>query len=231
MTSLSSKLLLFFTLTIVIVGSAQNGTELLWQPSTQINIKTASRWSYNFGSEYRNTITQSVSNAPLEFTSKHLQFSHNTSYEVGFYAKVSAGIMYRFRDIFEDDKANELRFTQLYNYAKFYNALRLGHRIRADQRLFRDETIFRFRYRFALDVPLNGLELDLHEFYTLASIEALSSFGEEIAPEIDQRFNLGLGYQLFKDTKLQVELEYRFEDYFNATQHRLFVNTSLSYSL
>ena len=220
-------LAIFFYLT----SFAQNGTEFLWQPSVQVNFKTDSRWAFNFGTEYRNTVSEALGDSSADLESQHFQLSHNTSYEVGFYAKLGLGIMYRFRDVFQPESGNELRLTQLYNYAKSYNDLRLGHRLRADQRLYKDETVYRFRYRIAVDMPLNGLKLDNNEFYVVISSEALSSFSTQAKPEIDQRFLLGLGYQLFNNAKFQCDLEYRFENYFNDTEKRLLVNTGLVFSL
>ncbi len=231
MISLFSKVLLGVFLWLSFLGVAQDGTTLLNQSSIKLNIKTETRWSYNFGTEYRTLLTESIGNSPLKFDSQHLEFSHNTSYEVGFYATLSLGVMYRFRNPFEANKGNELRVSQQYSYAKPFNAIRIGHRIKVDERIYDSETVIRTRYRIALDAPLSGLKLDTKEFYGVISTEALSSFSEKAKPEIDQRFTLGLGYQLYKNMKLQGDVEYRFENYFNTTEQRMFLNLGLIVSM
>jgi hypothetical protein len=231
MTSLFSKLILGTILCVGFLGVAQENTTLLHQSSVKLNVKTETRWSYNFGTEYRALLAETIGKSSLKLDSQHLEFSHNTSYEVGFYATLSLGVMYRFINPFENDKGNEFRVSQQYSYAKPFNAIRLGHRIKVDERIYKNETVVRTRYRIAIDAPLSGLKLDAKEFYGVLSTEALSSFSKKAKPEIDQRFTLGIGYQLYKNTKLQGDIEYRFENYFNSTEHRLFLNFGLIFSM
>lgn len=124
-----------------------------------------------------------------------------------------------------------MRFTQQYNSTFKPNTARYGHRIRSEQRIFNQKTIYRFRYRFALDTPLNGEQLDLGEAYVLASIESLISLSRSSKPQYDQRFNANIGWLIFTNTKLQTGFEYRFEDYTKDTEDVLFILTSLIVSL
>ena len=107
----------------------------------------------------------------------------------------------------------------------------MGHRFRAEQRIFPSFTIWRFRYRFALDSPLQGEKLDIGEAYIIASLESLFSDARGANVEIDQRFTVQLGWLLSAKVKLQGGLEYRLEDYSSQTQEVFFVLTSMVLSL
>ncbi len=210
---------------------AQDGTEFTLEKAATAIYIISPRWSAQLGSEYRNTPTESLENEPLQFNSKHLQFSLNSAYEVGFYAKLGGGLMYRFNTLENPQNENEIRLTQQYTYAKPFNALRLSHRIKLDQRLRPTRTTHRIRYRFLADFPLNGLSIDLGEYYAVVSSESLLNTGSKEKPAWDQRFTLGVGNQLFKKIKVQLDLQYRLENYFVSTKERVFIVTQLFYKI
>jgi len=67
--------------------------------------------------------------------------------------------------------------------------------------------------------------------YLVATTESLLSVGKNVLPEYDQRFTGQLGWLLSKKSKLQLGIEYRFEDHTHQTQHVLFFLNSLVISL
>jgi hypothetical protein len=66
----------------------------------------------------------------------------------------------------------------------------LGYRVRAEQRITDKPTIHRFRYRFAIDFPLQGEALDVGERYAVFSAKSLLSVAKALLPEYDQRVDV-----------------------------------------
>ncbi|WP_353779164.1 DUF2490 domain-containing protein [Winogradskyella sp. 3972H.M.0a.05] len=156
---------------------------------------------------------------------RQIDIAHFSTLSLTFNHSVSLGAQYRNRDWFEDS-SNELRLTQQFNYTKKRFSKRFGHRIRLEERIFDASTTFRARYRFALDFPLNGERLDTGEAYMVSSMEALWSMNKLIAPELDHRTTIQVGYQLSKQFKIQAGVQYRFEALNIDTKQRLFILTS-----
>ncbi|RDK88818.1 uncharacterized protein DUF2490 [Marinirhabdus gelatinilytica] len=206
-------------------------TEFTLEKVATLQYNISPRWSTQLGTEYRNTPAEDIGDASLQFNSRHLQFSGTVAYEVGFYAKLGTGIMYRFNTLEDKGNENETRITQQYTYAKPYNALRLGHRLKLDQRIKVSETTHRMRYRLSADAPLNGLSVDRGEYYGVASLETLLNISRLNKPAWDQRFTLGIGNQIFEKVKLQIDVQYRVEDFFSSNTQSLFVVTQLYYKL
>ena len=211
--------------------SCLSQTSGLWDSEIALNTKLNSRWSLNANIGNRNLLTTYLGSEAFHFTARHIQAGINTAYEIGLYTKLGGGMMYRWNTLGDSDAENELRTTQQFSMARHYNALRIVHRWKADQRFKGSQLEHRLRYRFSTDFPLQGLSLDVNELYLLFSTESIFNFGKDINPMWDQRLNTGLGFQLSKPIKLQLSLQYRWEDYIGATNHRMFVNTQLFYSL
>ena len=202
---------------------SQNDFTAFFEPSFAMNHKVNDSYKVNFSTVARNYIYR---DDEFEFTVRQLQFVHFSTFSFNSNNSVSAGIMYRFRENFED-KSNELRFTQQYNYANRPNVIRFGHRFRTEQRITTNNTVHRFRYRFTIDLPLSGEKLDIGEAYFVANAESLLSITKVISSQIDQRFTTQIGWQWTKNLKFQTGLEYRFENYTNDTQDILFALTTL----
>jgi hypothetical protein len=156
---------------------------------------------------------------------RQIDVVHFSTYALDFNRSISLGIQYRFRDGF-DNGNDELRLTQQFNFKKRAYVVRYGHRFRLEQRIFSNLTIIRYRYRFALDFPLNGEKLDIGEGYFIGSMEALLSQSSKLKPELDHRTTINFGWLLTEQLKLQLGLEYRFEAWNIETEQRLFILTS-----
>lgn len=214
------KLLFIFFLPAL--GFAQE-TDFLYQPEIRLNYSPENRWSFNFEVTNRNLLGSTDESS---FKTQHLEFSHFTSYESDFYSKLSLGVKYRNRALFDSSSSDEFRLTQQYSYQPFYNQVNLGHRIRFEQRFYDDETVFRMRYRFGIDIPLGGLQLNNKELYTAITTETLYSLSKKSIPELDQRFTASLGKKISDGLKLQLSLEYRLENYLNNLSNRFFIYTT-----
>ena len=229
MTLCFSRTLTFILLFCIPVLRAQENTALIWENEIDLNAKLSETVSLNIGSAYRNEVSDGLTNTSFDYESKHLQFSTNVSTIIGFYGKISGGIMFRFNTIENSNNENELRLSQQYSYSKRFNAFRIVHRAQLDERIRSASTVWRLRYRLSGDLPLNGLKLDKGEFYLVISTESLLSVSSRFRPEWDQRFTIALGNQLMDKIKIQLDTEYRIEDYLGESNKRLFVVTGLIY--
>ncbi|PHR97244.1 MAG: hypothetical protein COA80_07925 [Leeuwenhoekiella sp.] len=224
MNSFFSKLFVLFLLPL---GLFAQDTRYLSQHEIALNYSPPSRWSYNFEVTNRNTFPEE----DQPYSVQHVEFSHFTTYESGFYGSVSLGLRYRNQDWFEPGRSNEVRLTQQYNYARMYNQYRLGHRLRVEQRFYENETVYRARYRLNLDFPLQGLRLDDGEFYTAIGLETLYSISALEKPDLNQRLTLTLGNQISGTLKLQIAAEYRKEDLTLDQENRVFFYTAAKIKL
>lgn len=205
------------------VGFSQSDFTTFFEPLVAVNHKVSDSYKVNFATVSRSYLYR---DDEIEFTVRQLQFVHFSTFNFNSNHSISGGIMYRFRENFED-KSNELRLTQQYNYVNRPSVVRFGHRFRSEQRITTENTVHRFRYRFTIDLPLSGEKLDVGEPYFVANTETLLSVANVDTPQIDHRFTSQIGWQLTENTKFQTGLEYRFEDYTNDTQNVLFILTSL----
>lgn len=220
-----------FTKFILLIGMfilclpfyAQNEFEGLGETSFALNHKVNSDYKINFSVRSRYFLYQDDN---FNFENRQLDFVHFSSLNLDYNHSLSLGVQYRMRESI-DGGSNELRLTQQFNYTKNNGALRFGHRIRFEQRILKDFTILRSRYRFALDVPLEGEKLDVGEVYLITSMEALLSHSKVYKPELDHRTTSHIGWLISESLKLQFGLEYRFEAFNINTEEKLFVLTSV----
>lgn len=209
------------------ISTAQSDFTIYSEPEFSLNLDSPNRWSFNFGIGNRNLMMEDEQG---KFDARHLELSHFTSYEVGFYSKLSLGLRYRFREVFEDSQHDEIRITQQYGRSKKFDLIKIAHRLRFEQR-FREETSFRSRYEFSVEFPLNGERVDKNEFFMVTDTEALWSIGKEQKPSFEHRVGISVGNEIFKDTTADVGLEYRLDDYNNHPASELFITAGISLSI
>ena len=226
-TSSSKHFLLILLFLISGVSSAQSDLSIYAEPEFSLNLDQPNRWSFNFELGNRNLVLE---NEKGIFEARHLELSHFTSYEIGFYSKLSLGLRYRFRELFDDSQQDEVRITQQYGRSRKYDLLKLAHRVRFEQRL-REETSFRSRYEFSLEFPLNGTRIDRYEFFMVLNTEALWSIGKAQKPSFEQRIGFAIGNEIFQNTKADLGLEYRLDDYTNETASEIFITTGVTISI
>ncbi len=218
-------LLFFFGLNFSL---AQENLTGYLQPQIAINYKISGNYFHNFSLAQRNYI---YDESNLQLETRQLDLAHFSKWKIQDNQSLSIGIQYRFSENFESSEHNELRFIQQHNITSKPRNVRFGHRVRSEQRITSLLTIHRFRYRFAIDFPLNGENLDVGEPYLVASAESLWSIAKSNKPEFDQRFSGNIGWQLKEKTKLQLGIEYRTENHFQEIENVLFLNTNLVLSL
>jgi hypothetical protein len=198
------------------------------QPQVALNYKVVAGYSHNFSMTQRNYLYDT---SELQLKTRQLDLAHFSNLKIRDNQSLAFGIQYRFRKNFEPDRNNELRLTQQYNSTSKPRIARFGHRVRSEQRITSTLTTHRFRYRFAIDFPLNGEKLDVGETYVVASTESLLSVAKGQGPAYDQRITGTIGWLLTEKTKLQFGLEYRAENYARRTEDVVFLNANLIFSL
>lgn len=217
-----------FYLASINIARAQENLTGFWQPQMAINYNVNPTYSHNFSIAQRIFIYEDEG---VTLNTRQLDLAHFSRLKTRDNQSVGLGVQYRFRNLFDKDSENELRFTQQFNITNKPRNIRFGHRLRTEQRVTRTRTIHRFRYRYALDFPLQGEQLDIGESYFIGTAESLLSIANTNLPQYDQRFTLHLGWLLNRYAKLQTGLEYRLEDYTQETEHLIFLLSSLIISL
>ena len=217
--------ILFCLVSNITVG--QNNVTAYFEPDISLNYDLATNYSHNFKISQRSYIYDD----DFRFKARQLDISHFSKFKIRYNQSIALGLQYRFRSTFENDRENELRITQQYNITRKSANIRFGNRFRTEQRITPSLTTHRFRYRLALDAPLNGEKLDVGEAYFVASTESLLSVARQNRPEYDQRISAHIGWLLNKETKLQLGTEYRAENFAHRTEHVLFMLASLVLSL
>lgn len=204
-------------------GAQENYTGY-WEPSLALNYRVTDTYSHNFSLANRSYL---IRDEAFGLTIRQFDFALFSALKIRDNQSIGLGLQYRFRKAFDKDTGNEFRLTEQYNITSRTGAIRLGHRLRYEQRIFSAFTVHRFRYRFALDSPLQGEQLDIGEAYLVGSLESLLSATRMQGPEYDQRIRMQLGWLLQAGVNMEVGLEYRFEDYTSDTSQVLFLLNSL----
>ena len=206
---------------------AQDSFTFLWEPQVAVNYEVRSGYSHNFSLAQRNILYRE---SPL-FWVRQIDIAHFSDFKLADNQDLALGVQYRFGKTFGNGAENEVRFTQQYSITHRARVIRVGHRVRAEQRIRPSGTVHRFRYRLALDTPLQGAVLNPGESYLVSSLESLVSAGGGRSPEYDQRISLSLGWWLHTGLKLETGMQYRIEDYTGGTEHSLFLTTNVILSL
>lgn len=222
---LPGLLLLIFGLNGVF--AQENFTGYL-QPSFALSYKLSPRLSQNAALNLRAFYFREEA---YELQTRQLDAVLFTKYALSGNQTLSFGLQYRFRNPFEPDAGNELRLTQQFNTTLKPAVLRYGHRFRAEQRIREVGTIHRFRYRLAVDGPLQGENTDVGEAYWIGSAESLLSIARGERPEYDLRLTGWIGWRVTANSKLQLGPEMRWENFQEETEKVLFWQVSWVSSL
>ncbi len=213
-------ILLFLTQTIL----AQDNTTVFWQPQAAITYNVSDNYSHNFGLANRNFLLNAGTE---EFRVRQVDLNHFSKWTIKDNQSISLGLLWRNSKIFDEDRANEVRFTEQYNIVYRPINVRYAHRLRAEQRIFSDLTIHRFRYRFGIDFPLQGQKLDVGEAYSLWSVEGISNVAAGRESLYSARLRGGLGWRYGQKSRLQFAMEYRLVNFTRSSFHVFLLETAL----
>ena len=218
------KLLVFvFLLSLCLPIYGQTFTPIQ-EPEVDVNWRLGNRWAMNASFATSHQLDEN-------YAFRQVEISHNTSYEIGFYSKLSLGFINRWRNTFNNDRKDETIIVGQYAHAKKYNRIKLAHRFQSQVRLRESLTINRNRYRISAELPLTGRRVDLKEFFVIGSTEALWSLSEKRRPEISQRFSVDLGYKISSAVQAIIGSQFRFDNYNIGVSRTLLINSGIVISI
>lgn len=139
---------------------------------------------------------------------------------------IAIGAFHRFQD---NEDGNRI-IQQLAILQRMRN-LRINHRMRTDQTFTKNDDLeVRFRYRFSVEIPLEGAEVDPNEFYLVISEEPLFSL-KGGAFEIENRTAIALGKLFNSHEKLEWAVDYRTDGFIQeGFRTRLWAKISYFYN-
>lgn len=222
-----TKLLILCLLFVSITSKAQDNPEVFNENVFALRHSFTKSYSVNFELSNRAFV---YTDDTVLYKMRQVQISHFSALKLDLKQSIALGLMYRNRDAFEDS-SNEIRLTQQYNRKSIFKTLRFGHRFRSEQRFYDEFTAFRFRYRLALDIPLQGLKLDIGETYLVVTNEGLLTSAKINKPEIEYRISPSLGILLSENINLEFGLELRLDKLNIKTEESVFLNTSFELKL
>ncbi len=139
---------------------------------------------------------------------------------------IGLGVFHRFQE-----KEDGNRIIQQLSMLQRLRNLRINHRVRTDQTFTKNDDLeVRLRYRFSMEIPLEGAEVDPNEFYLVLSEEPIFSLkGGEF--EIENRTAIALGKLFNSNEKLEWALDYRTDGFIQeGFRTRLWAKISYYYN-
>jgi hypothetical protein len=206
-----TSIFILFFLFVISASKAQNPVFFTgFFPEASITKKLKNENRINFKFENQHVIYDNRSQ-DLE----QLEFRHYRTDLMSFYdwrlnptKSFALGIFHRFQ---EGSDAN--RIIQQFGLLQRLRNLRIAHRFRTDQTFTKGEKIeIRFRYRLALEIPLNGATLDPGEHYLAISNEPIISYQAQDF-ELENRLIFSLGKLIQNGKRLEWSVDYRTDGY------------------
>ncbi len=197
--------------------------EFIWEPEFSYSWKHSDRLAFNS----KTTLFNSIQNLDNSSSIEHIETAFSFAYNLTVRMKAGGGYLYRLTTPLENEQGYEHRLMQQAAFVSFIGDRRLSHRFRTEQRFRSSSYVNRWRYRLSYDFPLEGERLDPGEWYMILSNELLSSFNSDNF-EGENRINAGMGWLFNSKRKLEINLEYRAQDFFtgDALGHVFLIATS-----
>lgn len=199
-----------------------------YEPSINLGYDVTKKFSQEFNLENRTTW---YGEEGARFDVKQIDIAHFSKLRLNKKNSVAVGLQYRFRENFEKDKENELRFTEEYTYTTKPNDVEFKQRLRTEQRITPSETVHRFRYNFGITRSFKGTKIKTGDAYIIGDLETLLSVSKKSKPDYEQRVAAGLGLVLSDLLKIETTAEYRLTDFTQNLGHELYFVTGLKISL
>ncbi|HET8735227.1 MAG TPA: DUF2490 domain-containing protein [Pricia sp.] len=194
-----------------------------WEPEIEFSYDVVPFYSHKFSVEKRSLVYRE---SP-RFDIVQFDLAHFSELKVLDNQSVALGIQYRTRAPFGDEK-DEFRLTEQYSLSFKSLNFRTGHRFRVEQRFSGRPVEHRFRYRLAVDFPLEGSRLDIGETFFTGSWENLLTLANTAEPSYEQRFSVEIGLLANEKITFSGGLQYRLDNYTRSAEHNLFILSSAS---
>lgn len=195
---------------------SQENFESFFEPEIEIGYNVNTGYSHSFSVENRNYIYKE---GELQFEVKQIEFSHTSSFQLNNDFEIGLGIQYRFEDIFNSSEENEFRLLQEFVWKKEQPVTSFKYRLRNEQRFYASTTKYRIRNEIGFKFPIKNSDAT----YIKLETEALIEVAKTQKMELEQRAGLLVGNSLFRQTILEIGLQYRLADYTQDLGHELFL--------
>lgn len=206
---------------------AQSNFTGLSNIEANVNFETDSLWTFDFDLARRDVL---YDQERFEIQGQHFEFTQVTQLKIGDGFKLGAGLRYYTKNLFNDEKQDELRVLQQLSYKKKSTTIAFKHRFRFSQR-FRERISLRSRYRFGIEFPLSNSTSNKNPLYLSLQTESVLEFGKYEKPSFGQRLASKIGFELFEQTSASLGFEYRYRDYTNNPYTQLYFLAGISLSL
>ena len=203
---------------------AQTPSSWYYENEFDLAIPLREKWTIEIGFGNRGLFTEKIGEESSGYKHQHLELNQFTHYSAPKNLILSLGLRYRFKELFDQLETDEFRMIEQIEMESVYSSMSLFQRFRLEQR-FRVNTVHRMRYQIGFDKPIND------SFSWEVSTEALYSVSAKAPPEAEQRFNLGLENSSFENLEVELNFEYRIEDYARYPGHEFFIITGVSLTL
>ena len=166
------------------------------------------RWSGDVRTELR--LTHWEESKEIQPSWSQLYVQGGLAYDLASNWKLGATYRLARRGSLNEVPNTENRFAQQVSTSQRLRKYRLRERLLLEQRVFSNFTRHRWRFRLALDYPLNGERLDPGEWYLNHQAALLSEpFETDTWTGREHRFYTGAGTLLPTGSRLEVGLETR----------------------
>ncbi|MEQ8705856.1 MAG: DUF2490 domain-containing protein [Phaeodactylibacter sp.] len=167
------------------------------------------RWSADVRTELR--LIHWEANEELQLSWSQLYVQGGLAYDLNSNWKLGATYRLSRRGSLDEVPNTENRFAQQISTSQRLRKYRLRERLLLEQRIFPKETRHRWRFRLALDYPLNGERLDQGEWYLNHQVALLSEpFETDAWTGREHRLYTGTGTLLPTGSRLEIGIEARF---------------------
>lgn len=188
-------------------------------PEAQISYKTNKDIKLTAKIESQHGMIQNTPNSEADVNYFHslTDFQGFVGGKISPFISIAGGYQYRVAS----NRPNSHRSMQQISFLQKKSKIRINHRVRLDQ-TFADKTFpeFRARYRLALEIALDGKNLDPGEFYLVLSDEGIYSYQSDEA-NLENRAVISLGHFFTNKQKLEAGIDYRIDGFINHnTRHR-----------
>jgi len=176
-------------------------------PEISLNYKLNDKYSFNGKTESFHFYQASEeTNLWNDFVLDGIDFQLFVNRRINPFQSAALGYQYSY----DPSGVGSNRLIQQYSFVTSPGIARFGHRLRSDQTFHPEDPLrLRFRYRFSLELPLQGEVIDPTEFYLVASDELIYNT-QDSQRSYENRLVGSLGYVLSnKNHRIQLGFDYR----------------------
>ncbi len=211
--------LLFLALLACRQGAAQQSYRAGILPQINLTADGPENWKFNLRAESRQIFSEGRFDeaAGGAYRYERTDFAAVLLRKTGVGSTAGAGYLLRL----EDGQVIH-RLIQQYSVVSGSGALRSGHRFAADQTFRPNEPPeYRLRYRFSVEIPLQGQNVDPGELYAKLNNEYLGIL-QDAAFDLETRAVGVLGINFNDRNKLELGLDYRANEFLDGPARHQF---------